>query len=1105
MKKVLRSLWSGAALVACLGLISSSQAQTTVPAPASAAAGAPNKSKSPTKDATKTDDGKPFKFVIPEEMQRKYPDVVELVRNSESIDNNEKQYWYDIMPSMTEEQIGRLRNILETERRQLEELNVKYQEEIKKLNRTHRQAALINPLYPSLRLETGTHLSGAYSATLDAAGQFLVTAGRDKTARVWRVSDGSLHRTLRVPIAHGSEGRLTAGAIHPRQPIVAVGGELSLAADSDMESVVYLLDRDTGEVRSQFPLPQHVWKLHFTADGRHLVIVLMNGQALTWRIADGVKVAELSGIRQMAFAKRWRDQAIIVTDDKVSLIDIRSDGSLAVRTSVPRSSMPAGDLAFEFSPDGRELLIADTTAKVWRAPTETLFVSGEAFRVSTAGVRSIPAMLWTEGGDVMLSYSHPLAGKSPLLRATLGGDTALVAEMLEQANHLLPSALGRTIVVNGEPRIDVIEKGTDRLNPLVARSSTYQDSEGAPEPVIRASKDGKRVEFGFSFHRLDPHVFDVKQRALVNGGDSSLSFARRPDAPGVALEFRNWRDHGELAFRLRSGDAKHAPPWKELGFEVESTALQANDASFVVGARWGVYRVNTAGKRLWFSESEATVAEVHITGDENLVVSTDARGVIEWRRFSDGELLLSFFAHADGKRWVTWTPSGFYDASQDGESLIGWHINRGATQAPDFFPIEMFRDQFRRPGVVSRILDTLDEAKAVALADAEEGRERKSDDVIKQLPPTLRLAEAPAKFTQPVVGIRVRPIAFANAPVYDYVVEVDGKAVAPLRSLRYLARDGSEELLLRLPPRDVKVEIRAKNRHGLGPALKLDMAWAGEANTVDTRVYGDRARAKPRLWILSVGVGTYQDRTLNRLYYAARDAEAFATALQFQKGRAYSDVRVEVITDQQATREHLLEKLQWLRLQVAPGDVAMLFLSGHGVALGAEGRYFFAPTDFDLTQIEKTGIADSQIRDALLDINNRGDGARAFLFVDTCHAGNAEQPAERRKARSSNADDLADQLRRNARNVYVFASSSGDEKSFEAPDYRQGAFTQALVEGVGPPTFKAAPYEDGVVLATSLFDYVARRVPAILKHERQNPTFIAPRGGVSRVVMASRE
>lgn len=78
-----------------------------------------------------------FTFSILDEIQAKFPELVELVLGSESIDNNEKQYWFDILPSMTDEQIDRLFNILMTERRQLEELNLKYQEEIKTLNEKH--------------------------------------------------------------------------------------------------------------------------------------------------------------------------------------------------------------------------------------------------------------------------------------------------------------------------------------------------------------------------------------------------------------------------------------------------------------------------------------------------------------------------------------------------------------------------------------------------------------------------------------------------------------------------------------------------------------------------------------------------------------------------------------------------------------------------------------------------------------------------------------------------------------------------------------------------------------------------------------------------------
>lgn len=76
-------------------------------------------------------------FQIADEMQVKYPELIELVLNTESMDDDERQYWFDIMPSMTDAQIDRLYNILDTERKKLEELEVKYQKEIKNLNEKH--------------------------------------------------------------------------------------------------------------------------------------------------------------------------------------------------------------------------------------------------------------------------------------------------------------------------------------------------------------------------------------------------------------------------------------------------------------------------------------------------------------------------------------------------------------------------------------------------------------------------------------------------------------------------------------------------------------------------------------------------------------------------------------------------------------------------------------------------------------------------------------------------------------------------------------------------------------------------------------------------------
>jgi len=76
-------------------------------------------------------------FYINEEMQAQYPELIKLVLATESMDDEERQYWFDIMPSMNDAQIDRLFNILETERRKLEDLETKFQEEIKSLNEKH--------------------------------------------------------------------------------------------------------------------------------------------------------------------------------------------------------------------------------------------------------------------------------------------------------------------------------------------------------------------------------------------------------------------------------------------------------------------------------------------------------------------------------------------------------------------------------------------------------------------------------------------------------------------------------------------------------------------------------------------------------------------------------------------------------------------------------------------------------------------------------------------------------------------------------------------------------------------------------------------------------
>lgn len=77
------------------------------------------------------------KFEIPETVKKQYPDLIPLILETESMNDDERQYWFQILPIMTDEQVTKLREILTNEKKQLKELDKEYEQEIKRINTKH--------------------------------------------------------------------------------------------------------------------------------------------------------------------------------------------------------------------------------------------------------------------------------------------------------------------------------------------------------------------------------------------------------------------------------------------------------------------------------------------------------------------------------------------------------------------------------------------------------------------------------------------------------------------------------------------------------------------------------------------------------------------------------------------------------------------------------------------------------------------------------------------------------------------------------------------------------------------------------------------------------
>lgn len=64
--------------------------------------------------------------VVPDDLRAQHPDLVDLILRSESMNDEERQYWVNILPIMTPEQVQNLRDILSNERTQLAAIDAKY-------------------------------------------------------------------------------------------------------------------------------------------------------------------------------------------------------------------------------------------------------------------------------------------------------------------------------------------------------------------------------------------------------------------------------------------------------------------------------------------------------------------------------------------------------------------------------------------------------------------------------------------------------------------------------------------------------------------------------------------------------------------------------------------------------------------------------------------------------------------------------------------------------------------------------------------------------------------------------------------------------------------
>jgi WD40 repeat protein len=909
------------------------------------------------------------------------------------------------------------------------------------------------PTEPVLRIETGQHGAGIWRIDTDAENRFAVTASDDKTVRVWSLPDGRLLRVLRLPLGFGHIGKAFAVAISPDGGTIAVGGYTGIRGHIN----IFLFDRASGELTKRLTeLPDTILHLAYSPDGQRLAASLAG--------SNGIRVFDAGhGYRPLPSDTQYKERSNRATFDRAGRLVTASVDGFVRLYAADQYTVPVARFRLEghqpyvaaFSPDGASVAVGfDDTPKV-------VVLSGsdltQLFEADTGGIPhvSLYAVGWSRDGRFLLAGGlwsmnnvsqvrrWSKGGRGDFVDIAAGSTTIMEILGLTSVSMLFAHAKGFGLITPDA-----------KVTPLQGLGSLALNSGGGHE--LRVSADGGIVQVD-SWQPRHTYRFALGERRVdVDPPADSALLAPVTQAPGIAVT--NW--FSSTTPTVNGAAIKLVP------YEIaRSLAFVPGTQHFVLGTEYMVRLFDQLGHELWPEPllGPSIAWQVNVTGDGRLAVVAYGDGTIRWLRLSDGKELLALFIHPDGKRWVAWTPQGYYDASVGGDELIGWHVNHGYDQAPDFYPVSQFRDQFNRSDIVALVLKTLDVDEAVQRANGVSGR-KAAAAVADSLPPVVKIVSPSDRSSVATSPIAVTYQVRSPTPVTGITVLVDGRPVAtapPPEDDRLLS------LSIDMPQHNAVISLVAANEKASSEAAVVHIGWQGAKDWY-----------KPDLYVLAVGVSKYNDKNLN-LTYPDKDAEDFVKVMQAQGGGLYKNVYIRDLPDDHATRDDIRKGLNWLKKSTTSRDIAVLFLSGHGQN-DPRGHYHYLPYDADMSDVDFSTIKDNEIVDFLGEVPGK-----VIAFLDTCFSGGLQA----RGPTQPDIDGLANKLASSERGVVVFTSSTGRQFSLEKPEWKNGAFTKALVEA-----FKGgADYDhDKTISIAGLELYLAHRVNELTNGE-QSPMSTKPK------------